>query len=49
MINTSMFYIKPIILTTIVMDDTKNKNLKLFNKEKYSTFAMQDNRFWSNL
>ena len=26
----------------IVMDDTINKNLKLFNNEKYLTLVMQD-------
>ena len=42
MINTSMFYNKPINLTTIVMDYTINKNLKLFNNVKYLTSVMQD-------
>ena len=42
MINTSMFYNKPINLTTIVMDYTINKYLKLFNNEKCLTFVMQD-------
>ena len=42
MINTSMFYNKPINLTTIVMDYTINKNLKLFNNAKYLTSVMQD-------
>ena len=42
MINTSMFYNKPINLTTIVMDYTINKYLKLFNNENCLTFVMQD-------
>ena len=42
-----MFYNKLINLTTIVMDDTINKNLKLFNNEKYLTFVMQD--YFQNL
>ena len=42
MINTSMFYNKPINFTTIVMDYTINKNLKLFNNAKYLTSVMQD-------
>ena len=37
-----MFYNKPINLTTIVMDYTINKNLKLFNNVKYLTSVMQD-------
>ena len=47
MINMCMFYNKLINLTTIVMDDTINKNLKLFNNEKYLTFVMQD--YFQNL
>ena len=41
-----MFYNKSINLTTTVMDDTTNKNLKIFNNEKCLAFVMQDNLLW---
>ena len=31
------------------MDDTKDKDKKVFNTEKYLTFLIQENVFWSNL